>query len=141
MMDDPADKKILPVAGSIQRPFLVTLLCLFSFVFFGFIAILFIVALFYSGNITGIVNKYLPEHPVSTSGVFLYTCAGFLLHIFSVAGSAMIWRMKRKGYILFAISSLIITSYQLSQTQISFMTTSVYILLIILFGIFYKKMK
>jgi uncharacterized Tic20 family protein len=124
-----------------RRPILLTLISLFSFVFFGFIAILFLLALFNAGWITDVLNKYLPENGESHLRVFMYILAGFLLHASSFAGTVMIWFMKKKGYMLFAVSGLIITSYQLFQSRISFMTTGVYIFLIILFGIFYKKLR
>ncbi len=124
-----------------KRPFLLTLISLFSFTFFGFISFLFLLALFNSGWITEVLNKYLPENVKSRTGIFTLILAGFVLHALSIAGSAMIWRMKKAGYIIFAISGLIITSYQLFQTKISFMTTGIYIVLIIAFGLFYKKLK
>jgi hypothetical protein len=59
----------------------------------------------------------------------------------SLAGIILIWKMRRLGYFLFGISSLIIAGYQLFSTQISPLTTAFYIVLILAFGFFLKKLK
>ena len=124
-----------------KRPFLLTLIGLFSFTYFGFISFLFLLVLFNSGWITEVLNKYLPESVKSRTGIFMLILAGFVLHALAITGSAMIWWMKKSGYIIFAISCLIITSYQLFQTKVSFLTTGIYIVLILVYGLFYKKLK
>lgn len=124
-----------------KRPFLLTVLCLFSFVFFGLIAVLFLFALLYSGSIADIVLRYAPENSPARITVLFYILGGFLLHALSMAGNILIWRMRRLGYILFGISSLIIAGYQLFATQISPLTTAFYIGLILAFGFFLKKLK
>ncbi len=124
-----------------KRPFLLTVLCLFSFVFFGLISACFLFALLYSGSITDMVLRYAPENPPSRITVLFYIFGGFLLHGLSLAGNILIWKMRRLGYILFGISSLIIVSYQLFATQISPLTTAFYVGLILAFGFFLKKLK
>jgi hypothetical protein len=124
-----------------KRPFLLTVLCLFSFVFFGLISFLFLFALLYSGSIADMVLRYAPENPPAGITVLFYILGGFLLHTLSLAGNILIWKMRRLGYILFGISSLIIAAYQLFATQISPLTTAFYIGLILAFGLFMKKLK
>jgi len=114
---------------------------MFTFVFFGLISILFLLAIFNSGWITDVVNKYTPGNLESRAKMIMFVLSGFILHASSFTGSVMMWMMKRKGYLVFAVSCLIISVYQLFQTKISFMTTAVYIVLIILFGFFYKKFR
>jgi hypothetical protein len=124
-----------------KRPFLLTVLCLFFFVFFGLISILFLFALLYSGSIADMVLRYAPENPPARITVLFYILGGFLLHALSLAGIILIWKMRRLGYILFSISSLIIAAYQLFETQISPLTTVFYIGPILVFGLFIKKLK
>ena len=58
---------------SAKRPFLLTLLCLFSFVFFGLISLSILLALFWAGTIADMVLRYAPEHSVQRFyRVFLY---------------------------------------------------------------------
>jgi hypothetical protein len=124
-----------------KRHFLLTICCLFSSVFFGFVSILFLLAVFYSGWIAEVVNKYTPENNESPGKLTAFIIAGFLLHAACFTGIIMMWMMKRKGYFVFALSALVITAYQLFQTKISFTTTAIYILLVLLFGLFYKKFR
>jgi hypothetical protein len=127
--------------GATQRPLLLTILCLFSFVFFGLISALFLLALFWSGSIADMVLRYAPEFSINRVTVFFYILGGLLLHSLSLTGTIFIWKMKRLGYLLFGTSSLIISIYQLFATQISPLTTAFYIALILAFGFFLKKLK
>ena len=124
-----------------QRPFLLTLFCLFSFIFFGLISLIFLAALFYSGSITWMVMRYTPENATTRTGVFLYIFGGFLFHALSFTGTLLIWKLRRKGYLLFGISTLIIAAYHLFSARISPVTTAVYILLIVIFGFFLRKLR
>lgn len=121
------------------RPVLLTLLCLFSFVFYGLLSVIFLMAMFLSGWITRVRNIYLPESAESGSAIILVTSAGFLLHMVSLVGTIYMWNMKKTGFLMLAISSLIISLYQLLSGSMSVFTTTVYIVFIVLFGIFYRK--
>ena len=140
-MEEPVQKVKETGQMKLKRPFLLTVISLFSFVFFGFISILLLLAVLNSGWITEVVNKYTPENMESPTKMFAFVLVGFLLHATSFTGTVLLWMMKRKGYIIFAVSSLAIAAYQLFQTKISFITTAVYIILIILFGVFYKRLR
>jgi hypothetical protein len=136
--ETPVEKGITPLP---ERPFLLTVICLFSFVFFGFLSLLFLLSIFYSGRITEILQKYSPEDNKSRLALTAFVVAGFLLHALSIYGTLLLWKMRRRGYMIFGIPVLIIAAYQLSQTKIFFTTTLVYVGLIILFGLFYKRMR
>lgn len=119
-------------------PFLLSLLVVFSLVFFGLISMLFLISLFYSGSIIRVINEYIPEGSVHPAKVILITIAGFLLHGTAFTGTLLMLKMKKAGYFLFGIAALIICSYQLFQDNISVLTSLIYISLIILFSFFYK---
>jgi len=125
----------------VVRPFALTLLCLFSFVFYGFIGILFLISLFYSGWLTKTINLYIPENEYTTIQVAMIALAGFLLHGAALAGIGMIWKMRKKGYLLFGISTLVISACHLFLGRQSFISLMVYIALVILFGIFFRKLR
>jgi len=124
-----------------KPPFLLSLLCVFSFVFFGLISLLFLTSLFYSGSIIRIINEYIPERPVAPARVILIVIAGFILHGAAFTGTVLMLKMKKTGYVVFGIAVLIICIYQLFQDKISLFITLFYIILIILFGLFYKKFR
>jgi hypothetical protein len=87
------------------------------------------------------VLRYIPENAFTRTGIFLYLLGGFLLHAVSFTGTLLIWKMKKKGYVLFGVSTLVIAAYQLFLARISPMTTAVYIFLVIAFGFFLKKLR
>jgi hypothetical protein len=133
--ETPKEDKVL------KRPFILTVLCLFSFVFFGLMTVLFLLALLWSGTLADMVFRYAPERISPGISVFFYTLGGFLMHALCMTGIILMWKMKRKGYLLFGISALIIAGYQLLATQISPLTTGFYIGFILVFGLFLKKLK
>jgi len=121
------------------RPFFLTLLCLVAFVFYGLLSGFFLSALFLSGWISEVRSKYLPEADESKSTIIIITVLGLILHLVSLFGSINMWYRRKSGYLMMSISTMIIALYQLFSDRISIFTTAVYILFIILFGIYYKR--
>jgi hypothetical protein len=121
------------------RPVFLSVISIFAFVFYGMISILFLFALFSSGWISEVRNKYLPDGTESKQTIILITAAGFLLHLTSLIGSIYIWHRRKIGYLIFSISTLIIALFQLFSDRISIFTTAVYICFIVLFGIYYRR--
>ena len=121
------------------RPVLLTMLCLFSFIYFALLAVLFFTGIFFSGSITAIRNLYVPEDTYSKTQLLFFFIAGFLLHMASFSGTLLIWFNKRIGYLIVTIACFIIAICQIIQPQASIGITPVYFSLIILFGLFYKK--
>jgi len=120
------------------RPVLMTVLCLFSFVFFAIMAVLFFAGIFWSDWITSVTNQYAPPGLYALSTIRLIFTGGFLLHALAFTGSILLWNMRKGGYYLLAISCILIASFQLIQPQIAVTTTAVYILLLLMFGIFFR---
>jgi len=123
------------------RPVFLELFCIFSFVFFGMITILFLLSVFYSGWITDVVNQYTPQNSYSKTQILIITLGGFILHATAFAGAIQIWNLKKSGYYLFSISTLIIAVYHLFHHNIPVSYTTLYIALIVLFGLFYRKFR
>ena len=128
--------KINPVNS---RPFFLTLISLFSWVFFGLLSILFLTGIFWSAWVTRVTNHYIPSETWSVTQVRLIFAAGFLLHLLAFTGIILTWNMKKTGYYLLAISCLVIAAAQSLQPQIAASATALYILFILAFGIFYRK--
>ncbi|HSN50730.1 MAG TPA: hypothetical protein VLR52_05815 [Bacteroidales bacterium] len=134
-------EKIEAKEASFSPPFSLSLVALFFFVFFGVYALIFLLSLFYSGTITRVINTYIPEDAFSPTVITLIILGGFVLHAAASAGILMMWKLRKKGYFLFATSCILLTTYQLTQHQVSVIITAVYIGAVILFGIFYRKMR
>ncbi|MFH1160719.1 MAG: hypothetical protein V1733_07210 [bacterium] len=121
------------------RPLVLSALCIFSWIYFGLMALLFLTAALYNGWITEIVHQYLPESALSegvTLGLFL---TGFLLHATSFAGVIFLWKLRKIGYVLFSIPALLVVLVHLFRSDISWIVTALYILLVISFGIYYRR--
>ena len=123
-----------------SRPVLLSVLCLFSFVFLGMLSIFFFTGMFFSGWITSVTNQYFPKEAIQQSHILIITGAGFLLHLLAIAGSIMIWNLKKTGFYMLGFSCIIITIYQTFRPQISLSTTALYIILILLFGLFFRRL-
>ena len=123
-----------------SRPLLLTVLCLFAFVLFGIITMLFLVSVFWSGRITEVINQYASGDKYSHSQLVLFTLAGFILHAISFTGIIMIWNLKKTGYYLFSLPVLLISVYQLFNNRIPISSLAIYIGLVVLFGLFFRKL-
>ncbi|MCK9204388.1 MAG: hypothetical protein M0P58_08155 [Bacteroidales bacterium] len=119
-----------------NRPVILTALCIFSFLYFGLIAVLFLLGAVYSGFITEAIEQYKPEGVYSIWGIRIIFIGGFLLHLLGLAGVVMLWKRKKKGYILIAFACLTIAVFQLFRADIALTTTTIYLFIILLFGIF-----
>ena len=123
------------------RPVFLTMISLFAFTFYGLISLFFLLAVFFSGWISEVRDKYLPEGAESKQTIILITATGFLLHLIALIGSINIWYRRKSGYLMLSISTLIIALFQLFSNRISLFTLAVYISFIVLFGIYYRRFR
>ncbi len=131
----------IPKAGqAASRPVLLTVFCLFSFVFFSVMSLLFFMGAFWSGWVTRVTNQYTPSEIYTKNQILIIFLAGFLLHLLAFTGTILIWNLRKTGYYLFGLSCLIIASFQSFQPQIAVTTTAIYILLLLFFGIFFRRL-
>jgi len=125
----------------LPRTLFLSVLCLFSFVYFLLIFFLFLIALFYSGWISEVVITYLPSEGFTKIQIILLLLAGLLLHGTAFTGTVFLWKLKKMGYFLLALPCFIMAVFQLIQPRIGVAFTGVYILVIILFGLFYRRLR
>lgn len=123
------------------RSMLLTMLCLGSFVYFGIISLIFLAALFNTGRIAVVMNQYIPPGADSKSQVLFATITGFALHGLAFYGILRIWKLRKTGYYLLGVSCLVMASYQLLNPAAAVASAAIYIIFIILFGIFYRGMR
>jgi len=138
-MQPPKEEKENTLSG--KRPVLLSVLCLFAWTYYGIMASLFFLALFFSESITGIINQYIPDEGWSALRISSIFLGMFLLHAVAFSGIILLWYQKAAGYYLFAIPSIAITVVHLFRPEISWFTTAVYALCVILFGLFFRRMK
>jgi hypothetical protein len=122
-----------------KRPFFLTLIVLFACIFLGLYLIFNLLALFNSRWIYEVNKQYLQgddSAPILTS---LEYAVGVILHLTALTGIYLIWKMRRRGYLIFSGAILIISSIQLFTNGAPVMTTFVNIALLILLGTFYRR--
>ncbi len=124
-----------------QRPMLLTMLCLFSLVYFGLMALLFLAGLFWAGTVTNVMNQYMTTAKYTKMQTDLMFGAGFSMHGLAFTGIIMVWKLRKTGYYLLGIACLIIASYQLLLPSAATASTAVYIFFIFAFGLFFKRLR
>ena len=122
------------------RPFILTIICLVSFVYFSLISLLFLIGLFNAGWITSVTNQYMVKGNYTKAQVLLVFGAGFLLHAFAFTGIMLIWNLRKAGYYFLGLSCLIIAAYQLLNPMVAITSTAIYVFIILIFGVFYNRM-
>jgi len=123
------------------RPVILSLLALFSMVYTALLAGLFLLSLFYSGDIARVRMLYDPQNSFAGSHLQLFFGAAFLLHLVAFAGALLIWKSRKSGYYLFALSCLLLFAGHLFQPQFSPGANMVYIILPILLGMFFPRLR
>jgi hypothetical protein len=139
-MADNGDQIKEPIEQGRARPLLLSLFCIFSFVFFGTLTLLFLLSVFYSGWISDVIRQYT-QNSYLKSQVLIITLCGFLLHATAFLGALHMWKLKKSGYWLFSISILMIAVYQLFNHTIPVSYTLLYISMVLFSGFFYRKFR
>lgn len=124
-----------------KRPLLLSLLCFFAWIYYGILTLLFLLGLFYSEWISEVIHQYLPQEGNAAIPVYLLFLGLFLLHGTAFSGVILLWKLRPAGYIIFAVPSILIALFHLFRPDISWASTAVCAILIILFGLYYRMMK
>jgi hypothetical protein len=140
MADDPRPDEITSPVEK-PRPVFLTALCLFSMVYFGIFSILFLAGLFKLSTITRVMDQYLSTGAHAMPPAAWIFGAGFFLHALALAGVVMIWRLRRPGYYFLGISCLAIAVLQMINPTAAVSSTAIYVIYILIFGIFYRRLK
>jgi len=139
---DPDEPNPVERPGSPERkrPLLLSLLCLFTWIYYGLLAIFLLLALCYSGWITGVIRQYIPEQNGSKGLMILLFSGLFMLHAAGFSGVILMWNLRRTGYYIFSVSTLLITLFHLFRPEISWLSTAVYVILVFLFSMLIRQM-
>jgi hypothetical protein len=93
-----------------RRPKVLTVLCFFSMVWSGAVILVSLVGLFFSGFIAETIN-YLANGTVVLVKVFFYvfSITSLIFSILTFWGALLMYRLKKSGYWLYIIPSIITT--------------------------------
>ena len=122
-----------------KRPLFLSLSALFCGTIYGIFSLILLAGLFFVHEFTAIIQEYTPNTTLSATPIALLLLAGFILHSTAIWGVFLMVKMRSAGYFLFAIPSVLLAVSQLFRVEISWIFTSFYMAMIVLFGIFYRK--
>ncbi|MCX6281082.1 MAG: hypothetical protein NTU51_03900 [Bacteroidetes bacterium] len=124
-----------------KRPFFLEVLCIFSWVYFFVFSMLFMAGFLWSGWVTDAINLYAPVSRYSGLDVKLRLAAYAVLFILAFSGIILIWNLKRTGFYLYGVSSITIAFMQLLLPGVTFSGTIIIIVLLILFGLYFRRFR
>lgn len=124
-----------------KRPLLLIILCVATTIFFGLLSALFLAGFFGADQIISVMDQYNIPGAISKSEVHLFFGLAFLLHGIALAGVILILNLRKAGYYVLGLSSLIIAGYQLTHPASTIVSTIVYILFILAFGLFFRRLR
>lgn len=120
-----------------KRPFFLTLVTVFTVIMYGLLALLFLTGLVFVREFELIMLEYAPETNLARSAMKLLLVAGFFLHGAAIGGLMLMWNLRPSGYLLFAISSLLLAISHLFRPDLSWIFPLFYTTMVVIFGFFY----
>ena len=121
-----------------QRPLMLTVFCLWGFVYFGLLSLLFIAGLAWSGFLRELVQKYASAGIFRHADIWWILLTATVLHLAGISATLMIWLLKKKGYFLLVLVCFSVLAIQLFLPGVGLLSPIVYLIFIIMFGLFYR---
>ncbi len=123
-----------------QRPFFLSILCVIVFVYSALFILMFISVVLFHNWITTILNDFLSGEGFNDQFIFILSLAGTLLYGLSFLGAYFIWKLKRFGFYLYALSSIALITAPYFFNLGSIISSIILIVLILSFALYYKKL-
>ena len=124
-----------------KRPVLLTIICLFGWVYFFVLSSLFLLGLLRSGWVTEALNLYAPVSLYSKTTVTLILGINALLHILAFSGIIIMWNLRKYGYYIFGELCWSFPSPACIPPMLLFPATFIYIVLLVLFGLYFRRFR
>ncbi len=124
-----------------QRPLGLSILCMIAFVYYGLLTLVFLSGLIFSTGINDIINTYIQQYELSRSRLLLINLVASFLFGISFWGIYKLWILKRGGFYILLTSSTLLIISQLVQGAINWFYLIVAVIFILLFGIYFKRLK
>lgn len=132
---------------TIKRPPLLTVLCIFTFIWSGLWTLVSLTGIFSSAFISDYLYEFYPELGTFAVNMVIIVCTvGLLLFGLSLWGAILMFHLRRPGFVLYTVSSGMMLIFQLftvmsNLTPVNAMYLIVSIIFIILYSLFVKKMR
>jgi len=89
-----------------QRPFFLSILCFSVFVYSVVFILIFLFSIIFHNWVFIVLNDFLPGNGIDKQVIFYLSITGALLYIGSFIGALFMWKMKRSGYFIYALSTI-----------------------------------
>ncbi|MBM3405703.1 MAG: hypothetical protein FJY10_12545 [Bacteroidetes bacterium] len=129
-----------PVKPPPRRSIRFVTTCLFAFVYYGILFLIFLSGIFASGWIRDVIREYEPDQAYSRGTIILYMLGGMLLSATSLTGTMLIWKRKRQGLWLFLSATVIFIMVLLFQSFVNYLSLVIHLLLSLIFLTYYRKL-
>ena len=96
------------VKSDVNRPFFLSILCVAIFSYSILFILLFLTGVLFNSWITNVLNDFLTAGEVQGSSIFMLSLVGIILYSLTFYGAFLIWKLKRKGFYVYLISSVLI---------------------------------
>lgn len=128
------------VISKAQRPFFLSILCVAIFSYSTLFILLFLTAVLFNSWITNVLNDFLAIGEVQQNSILLLSIIGIILYSLSFYSAFLIWKLKRKGFFMFLISSLLIVSLPYFFNFGNMISAIVLLLLALLILLHFRKL-
>jgi hypothetical protein len=91
-----------------KRPLLISITCIFSFVYNAIILLSLLFAGFFPRTISNILNQYHDQINLGPFWFYVFLVLGIFVFGLAFYSILLLWKMKRKGILFFLISQLVI---------------------------------
>ncbi len=128
------------IKSNVHRPFFLSILCVAIYSYSTLFMLLFLTGILYNKWITKVLNDFLTVGEVHPNSILILSFVGIILYSLSFMGAFFIWKLKRKGFYIYLISSLLIISLPYLFHFGNVISTIVLLLLVVLILAHYRKL-
>ena len=128
------------IKSNTKRPFFLSILCIAIFSYSTLFILIFLTGILYNKWITKVLNDFLAVGEVRHSFILILSFAGILLYSMSFLGAFLIWKLRRKGFYIYSVSSVLIICLPYFFHFGSLISTIVLLLLIALILLHFRKL-
>lgn len=125
---------------NVHRPFFLSIICIAIYSYSTLFILLFLTGILYNKWITKVLNDFLTVGEVHPNSILILSFVGIILYSLSFMGAFFIWKLKRKGFYIYLISSLLIISLPYLFHFGNVISTIVLLLLVVLILAHYRKL-
>lgn len=126
---------------SVNRPFFLSILCISLFVYTGVLSLIFLLSILFNKWISNTLSDFFPEKQIEDSNILMICMVAFVLCATSFISTFLMWKLKRTGLYLFAISSLLFLFFPFIFGFGNYYSLAILGVIIVLLFLYYRRFK